>query len=138
VIECIPPEQLTYLVGTFRIVFGVNNKYETTKTCKILVAKCDTPECTTGTVVGESETFDLPPGMHNIAVDLTIEQSGYYAIIIYNVTDEKQECGFVIRVMTQMEQMMEMTMGLMPMMIAIPLVGGMISAVTKTVEEVGK
>ena len=137
-IECIPPEVLDYQTGSFVVRFGINNAYETTKSCKIQVYRCDDPQCTTGQLVGESDPFDVPPGQYNIELNLTIEQSGYYAIVVHNITDNVQECGFVISVRSPMEQMTYAMMAMMPMMFMIPMAGAMISMATEITEKVGE
>lgn len=137
-IECIPPEQLDYQTGSFTLVFGIRNTYEETKSCKIQVYKCDDPECATGQLVGETDPFDVPPGEYNVELSLTIEQSGYYAIVVYNISDDVQECGFVIHVVSPIEQMMNAMMAMMPMMLMIPLTGTMIRMVGEITEKVGE
>jgi len=136
-IVCYPPQQLEYLVGDIVIRFLIENRYEETKECVIVLLDCDNySDCSQYDIAGQTEEFELPPGgPYEVELHLKIDKPGYYGIVVYNLTDDQAECGFVIHVTTQWEQMMNAMMAMMPVMFAIPIVGVMARTVSEITEK---
>jgi len=137
VIVCYPPQQLEYLVGDITIRFLIENRYDEAKECVVVLLDCDNySDCSRYDIAGQSEEFELPPGgPYEVKLHMRINEPGYYGIVVYNLTDDQAECGFVIHVTTQREQMMNAMMAMMPVMFAIPIVGVMVRTVSEITEK---
>lgn len=113
-IKCIPPEQLTYVTGEVVINFTVVNEYEQKKTIRVKIYQCEDPGCAKAYYLGSTNDLTIPPGSSTLTLRLTINKPGYYGIVVFNVDDNKDECGFVIQVVTQMEYIMQQVFNFIP------------------------
>ena len=113
-IKCIPPEQLIYPTGEVVIKFTVTNEYKQKKTIRVKIYYCEDSGCTKAYYLGSTNDSTLEPGAHDLTLQLTLNKPGYYGIIVFNVDDNKDECGFVIQVVTQMEYIMQQVFNFIP------------------------
>ena len=119
------------------ITITYNNQYGTSKTCKLILYECADASGTNCTPISETNTFELPAGEGTIQATLRVEKSGYYGIGLFNVTDNKLECGQVIQALGMFEQIMQ----LMPMMLGLVMAIlpiSLIPKIFKVTEEVTK
>lgn len=132
-----------YVLGSDDCVtlrLDVSSNYNVAKTLRIDIGVCVDQQCNTAEIVSRSDTFEIKANQSgyvelNICGFTEAQLVGKLMVIcVYNVTDNKYECCDTFVVVTQLDEMINSTMSMIPMMLMLVVVSMVIGFIPKITE----